>query len=102
MCIFNSLSFSDNKKASSKEKESEEKKRKHLDIPKIIEPKCGNEVNDELGILIHSHPGSICNINEIEEDERRQNMKAVRNEIIRILPIPYKKQKPGPRRNTPV
>ena len=29
-------------------------------------------------------------------------MKAVRNEIIRILPIPYKKQKPGPRRNTPV
>ena len=29
-------------------------------------------------------------------------MKAVRNEIIRILPIPYKKHKPGPRRNTPV
>ena len=89
-------------KASSKEKDSDEKKRKYLDVPKIIEPESNDNVNDELGILIHSHPGSICNINEIEEDERRQNMKAVRNEIIRMLPIPYKKQKPGPKRNTPV
>ena len=89
-------------KASSKEKESGEKKKKYLSIPMIVEPISNDEANDELGILVHSHPGSICNINEIEEDERRQRMKAVRNEIIRVLPIPYKKQKPGPRRNTPV
>ena len=68
----------------------------------IIEPDSSNQVNAELNILIHSHPGSICNINEIEEDERRQTMKAVRNEIIRVLPIPYKKHKPGAQRNTPV
>ena len=68
----------------------------------IIEPEPINHVNDELGILIHSHPGSICNINEIEEDERRQTMKAVRNEIIRVLPIPYKKQTASEQRTTPV
>ena len=68
MCIFNLWYFSDNNKGSSKDTESEDKKKKYDGLPVIIEPDPMNHVNDELGILIHSHPGSICNINEIIED----------------------------------
>ena len=50
--------------------------------------------NEEFQSLLQSNPGSICNIQEIEEDVRRQSMKAVRNELIRVLPEPTKKQKP--------
>jgi hypothetical protein len=58
--------------------------------------------NDEFRSLIHSHPGSICNVHEIEEDERHQSMKAVRNELIRVLPVPFKKQKPTKAITSPV
>ena len=53
--------------------------------------------NEEIQSLLQSNPGSICNIQEIDEDVRRQSMKAVRNELIRALPVPTNKQSPSMR-----
>ena len=101
-CIFPRFAYNE---ASNVTSNCEEKKTKQLlSIPVIREPinNTSCEDNDEFRSLIHSHPGSICNVNEIEEDERRQTVKAVRNELIRVLPVPFKKQKPMKASTSPV
>ena len=42
---------------------------------------------------MYSNPGSICNLHEIEEDERRMSINAIRSELQIGLRKTYKKQK---------
>ena len=52
-----------------------------------------NDYSQEANALMYSNPGSICNLHEIEEDERRMSINAIRSELQIGLRKTYKKQK---------
>lgn len=57
-----------------------------------------NDYDQEANALMYSNPGSICNLHEIEEDERRMSINAIRSELQIGLRKTYKKQREDVRR----
>ena len=56
------------------------------------------DYDQEVNALMYSNPGSICNLHEIEEDERRMSINAIRSELQIGLRKTYKKQREDIRR----
>ena len=57
-----------------------------------------HDYDQEANALMYSNPGSICNLHEIEEDERRMSINAIRSELQIGLRKTYKKQREDVRR----